>query len=140
MNVSNDVSFGEWLKRKRKALDLTREELAKQVGYSAATIRKIEDEERSPSAQVVERLVEVFRIPQNERIDFLRFARGDLKSAHVDIDQNLPWRASSKVPRSNIPATTTSLIAREKEIALVREYLSKDDIRLVTLIGPPGIG
>lgn len=32
------------------------------------------------------------------------------------------------------------MIAREKEIDLVREYLSKDDIRLVTLIGPPGIG
>ena len=32
------------------------------------------------------------------------------------------------------------MIAREKEIALVREYLSSDDIRLVTLMGPPGIG
>ena len=133
-------SFGYWLKLKRKALDLTREELAKQVGYSAATIRKIEDEERSPSAQVVERLVEVFKIPQNERTDFLRFARGDLKSAPVQADEERPWRASGKSPRSNIPATTTSLIAREKEIALVREYLSRDDIRLVTLMGPPGIG
>src|SRR5919106_5345861 len=102
-------SFGYWLKLKRKALDLTREELAERVGYSAATIRKIEDEERYPSAQVVERLAEVFKIPQNERTDFLRFARGDLKSAPVEIDENLPWRASEKSPRSNIPATTTSL-------------------------------
>ena len=133
-------SFGYWLKLKRKALDLTREDLAKQVGYSAATIRKIEDEERHPSAQVVERLAEVLKIPQNERTDFLRFARGDLKSAPVETDEDHPWRASTKSPRSNIPATTTSLIAREKEIADVREYLSQDDIRLVTLIGPPGIG
>jgi len=133
-------SFGYWLKLKRKALDLTREELAKQVGYSAATIRKIEDEERHPSAQMVERLAEAFRIPQNERTDFLRFARGDLKSAPVEIDENLPWRTSTKSPRSNIPATTTSLIGREKEVAEVREYLQRADIRLVTLIGPPGIG
>ena len=133
-------SFGYWLKLKRKALDLTREELAKQVGYSAATIRKIEDEERSPSAQVVERLAEVFQIPQNERTDFLRFARGDLKSARVEIDETRPWHTTGKSPRSNIPATTTSLIAREKEIADVRKYLAQDDIRLVTLIGPPGIG
>ena len=133
-------SFGYWLKLKRKALDLTREDLAKQVGYSAATIRKIEDEERYPSAQVVERLAEVFKIPQDERTDFLRFARGDLKSPPAETDEDRPWRASSKSPRSNIPATTTSLIAREKEIALVREYLSEDAIRLVTLIGPPGIG
>ena len=77
-------SFGYWLKLKRKALDLTREELAERVGYSAATIRKIEDEERHPSAQAVGRLAEVFQIPQNERPDFLRFARGDWKSAPVD--------------------------------------------------------
>ena len=133
-------SFGYWLKLKRKALDLTREDLARQVGYSAATIRKIEDEERSPSAQVVERLTEVFKIPQNERTDFLRFARGDLKSAPVETDEDQPWRASTQLHHSNIPATTTSLIAREKEIADVREYLLQDNIRLVTLLGPPGIG
>src|SRR5919108_3817309 len=133
-------SFGYWLKLKRKALDLTREELAEQVGYSAATIRKIEDEERHPSAQVIERLAEVFEIPQDERTDFLRFARGDWKSAPDETEEDRPWRASGKSPRSNIPATTTSLIAREKEIADLRKYLSREDIRLVTLLGPPGIG
>jgi len=133
-------SFGYWLRLKRKALDLTREDLAKQVGYSAATIRKIEDEERFPSAQVVERLAEVLNIPQNERANFLLFARGDLKSAPVNSDESLPWRVSDKTIPSNIPATTTSLIARDKEIVLVHEYLSRADVRLVTLMGPPGIG
>ena len=41
--------------------------------------------------------------------------------------------------RHNLPIQTTSFIAREQEIALVREYLSKDDIRLVTLMGPGGL-
>src|SRR5690349_15762374 len=133
-------SFGYWLKLKRKALDLTREELAKQVGYSAATIRKIEDEERHPSAQVVERLAEIFKIPPGERQDFLRFTRGDWKFAPGENAEESPWRPPAKPHRSNIPATTTSLVAREQEISLVREYFSKDDIRLVTLVGPPGIG
>ena len=35
-----DVSFGEWLKQRRKALDLTQNELAERVGCSLATIRK----------------------------------------------------------------------------------------------------
>jgi len=87
-------SFGYWLKLKRKALDLTREELAEQVGYSAATIRKIEDEERHPSAQVVERLADVFDIPPDERIAFLRFARGDLKSTPTSRVENVPWLVS----------------------------------------------
>ncbi|HEU0293090.1 MAG TPA: helix-turn-helix transcriptional regulator, partial [Anaerolineales bacterium] len=72
-------SFGNWLRLKRKALDLTREELAERIGYSAATIRKIEDEERRPSVQIAGRLADIFNIPQNERESFLRFARGDWK-------------------------------------------------------------
>src|SRR5690349_5299378 len=133
-------SFGYWLKLKRKALDLTREQLAERVGYSAATIRKIEDEERYPSAQVIERLADIFKIPENERGSFLRFARGDVKSAPMETNEVPPWRAPIKSPRSNIPATTTSLIGRTSEIALIREYLSNPEIRLVTLLGPPGIG
>src|SRR6266498_883955 len=133
-------SFGYWLRLKRKALDLTREELAERVGYSAATIRKIEDEERHPSAQIVERLAEIFNISPNERKEFLEFARGDWKSAPHEIVEEIPWHASNKSARSNLPATVTSLVGREKEIADVREYLLKTDIRLVTLMGPPGIG
>ena len=133
-------SFGYWLRRKRKALDLTREELAKRLGYSAATIRKIEDEERHPSAQIVERLAEVLHIPQDEWSAFLRFARGDSRSAPSESIKQTPWQGSGKRPPSNLPASTTALIGREKEIATVCEYLLRTDIRLVTLIGPPGIG
>jgi len=133
-------SFGYWLRLRRKALDLTQHGLADRVGCSVALIRKIESEERRPSEQIAHRLADIFNIPQNERSNFLKFARGDWKSAPVEAGEELLWRAAAKSPRSNIPAPTTSLIAREKEIALVREYLSKGNIRLVTLIGPPGIG
>jgi predicted ATPase/transcriptional regulator with XRE-family HTH domain len=133
-------SFGYWLRLKRKALDLTREALAERVGYSAATIRKIEDEERHPSAQIVERLAEIFNISPNERKEFLEFARGDWKSAPHETVEEIPWRASNKSTHSNLPATVTSLVGREKEIADVRAYLLKANIRLVTLMGPPGIG
>src|SRR5919108_1073565 len=133
-------SFGYWLKLKRKALDLTREELAKRVGYSAATIRKIEDEERRPSAQIAERLADIFNVADQERTAFLRFARGDLRSAPSQIKESTPWQVSTKLPRSNLPATVTSLVGREQEIADVRDYLQNADVRLVTLVGPPGIG
>ena len=140
MHQSTDVSFGEWLKRKRKALDLTREALADRVGCSVAMIRKIEAEERRPSAQIVERLAFVFDIPSSEQAAFLRFARGDWRSAPTERHDNLPWRTQSRPTRSHLPATITSLVGREREIADVRDYLLRADIRLVTLIGPPGIG
>ena len=133
-------SFGYWLRLKRKALDLTREELAFRVGYSAITIRKIEAEERRPSAQIIERLVEILNVPQNERAAFLEFARGDWKSVPSEASEKEPWRISNGVAHSNLPATTTSLIGRDHEITLVCEYLFNPDIRLVTLSGAPGIG
>lgn len=137
-------SFGYWLRLKRKAQDLTREGLAERVGCSVSTIRKLEDEERRPSAQIAELLAELFEIPKNERTAFLQFARGDWKSAPGLKGEEAPWRASTQPltprPRSNLPATSTSLIGRDQEIAAVREYLIHPGVRLVTLIGPPGIG
>jgi non-specific serine/threonine protein kinase len=137
-------SFGYWLKLKRKALDLTREAMADRVGCSVSTIRKLEDEERHPSAQIAELLAEIFKIPATERTAFLRFARGDWNSAPSVGDEEAPWRVSTRVPaqqpRSNLPATFTSLIGRDKEIAAVQGYLTHPDIRLVTLMGAPGIG
>ena len=97
-----EPSFGHWLKRKRKALDLTREQLAERAGYSAATIRKIEDEERRPSVQIAERLAEIFQIPSEERIAFLRFARGDWKSAPTESVESAPWLAWQPREQNNL--------------------------------------
>jgi predicted ATPase/transcriptional regulator with XRE-family HTH domain len=135
-----EVSFGEWLKRQRRAGGLTQDQLALQINCSASALRKFESEERHPSAQVIERLAEIFNIPPNEQKAFQRFARGDSRFAPGEIIEDAPWHVSTTSPRSNLPSTTTSLIGRKQEIALVRGYLLNTDIRLVTLIGPPGIG
>ena len=134
------TSFGDWLRLKRKAFDLTREGLADRVGYSAATIRKLEAEERRPSVQLIERLANLFSITLEERAAFHRFARGDRQAAPPALGEIAPWRVLVLSRRSNLPAPTSSLIGREKELLVVRGYLLSDDIRLITLIGPPGIG
>ena len=134
------MTFGEWLKRQRNARGLTREQLAHQIGCAAITLRKIETEERRPSAQIVERLAELFNIPSTERTSFLQFARGDSWSAPTAGVEDIPWRIRTKIPRSNLPTSLTSLIGREGDIARLVEYLSNPKIRLSTLIGPPGIG
>ena len=133
-------SFGTWLRLKRKALDLTREGLAERVGCSAGTIQKLEEEERRPSAQMAERIAEIFNIPPNEQPAFLRFARGEVHSQIAETQGDAPWNTSANLPRSNLPITVTSLIGREKEIAEVHNYLLSPDVHLVTLTGPPGIG
>ena len=140
LRCMEEHSFGYWLRLRRKALDLTQDVLADRVGCSVGMIRKIESEERRPSAQIAERLAEIFNISQPERTSFLRFARGNLQFAPAETKTEFPWNTSSKFTRSNLPVTVTSLIGREREIVGVREYLLSADIRLVTLIGPPGIG
>jgi tetratricopeptide (TPR) repeat protein/DNA-binding XRE family transcriptional regulator len=68
-------SFGYWLRRRRKALDLTQEALAQRVSCSGFTIRKIEADERRPSRRLAERLSAALAIPEEERRDFLAAAR-----------------------------------------------------------------
>ncbi len=72
-----EVSFGEWLKRRRGAEGWTQEQLARKIHCSTSALRKFELEERRPSAEVVEQLANIFNIPQEERKSFLRFTRGD---------------------------------------------------------------
>src|SRR5215216_2306146 len=119
-------------------MGLTQEQLAAQIHCSTSALRKFEAELRLPSPSIVERLAEIFTIPQNERPSFLRFARGDWQEITGE-QENAPWQTSYKrTPRSNLPAATTSFIGRSREeteiIDLVREH------RIVTLTGAGGIG
>lgn len=43
------ATFGQVIKHRRRALDMTQRDLANQVGYSVITIRKVETDERRPS-------------------------------------------------------------------------------------------
>ena len=69
-------SFGYWIRRQRKALDLTQQALAERVGCSLAEIKKIESNERRPSRQIAERLADILTIPDSQREIFLEVARG----------------------------------------------------------------
>ena len=39
--MNDEVSFGQWVRRRRKSLDLTQKQLADRVGCATATIVKI---------------------------------------------------------------------------------------------------
>jgi tetratricopeptide (TPR) repeat protein/transcriptional regulator with XRE-family HTH domain len=69
-------SFGGWIENRRRAMNLTRNELAEQVGCAAVTIKKIERDERKPSRQMAELLAEHLAIPPADRNAFLQMARG----------------------------------------------------------------
>jgi predicted ATPase/DNA-binding XRE family transcriptional regulator len=119
-------------RRRRQELDLTREELARQVGCSAITLRKLEAEERRPSKQIAERLADALHVAPADRPTFLRFARGDPFAAPVEHPSSLEH------PRHNLPAQLSSFVGREREQAELRRLIATN--RLVTLTGSGGSG
>jgi predicted ATPase/serine/threonine protein kinase len=52
---------------------------------------------------------------------------------------DVPARLSEPRP-NNLPVPRTALIGREPEVAALRQLVSREDVRLVTLTGPGGIG
>src|SRR5262245_37530104 len=131
------TSFGYWVRRCRKALDLTQAELARRVGCAQVTIQKIEADERRPSHQIAELLAEQLHIPPAERATFLHRARGELAA---DLPADFPPRKTLDPPRHNLPAPTTSFIGRVSEVAAVRSTLARPEVRLLTLTGSGGAG
>ena len=73
-----EFSFGGWLCRRRKALGLSRVELARRSACATVTLRKIEDDARRPSLDLAAILADRLAIPAAQRAAFLRAARGQM--------------------------------------------------------------
>jgi DNA-binding XRE family transcriptional regulator len=113
MSPTNDVaSLGYWIRRRRKALDLTQARLAQQVGCAVATIKKIEADERRPSREMAERLADCLGILHAERVAFLRVARAGVSpqrlavAPSVDAPAHSPVVSATHAPPKRWPQTT----------------------------------
>ena len=136
-------SFGNWIKHRRKALDLTQHELAKRVGCSDSLIFKIEADERRPSHQIAELLAQTLDISADQRPLFLKIARQEKSITDLNAISSLfPSEPASvsKADPGNLPVFPTSLIGREHEIRVITEELLEASCRLLTLTGLGGIG
>src|SRR4026208_2031924 len=123
--MPEEITFGEWLRQRRRMLDLTQQELADQAGCARITLRRIEADALKPSKELALILLEKLGIPEMERLQWIQFARGlsgfPEKSIHP----------STSHPNTNLPTPLTSFIGREKEQAEIKHLIAKN--RLVTL-------
>ena len=131
-------SFGSWVREARTALDLTQEALAERTGCAVQTIRKIEAGERRPSQQMAHRLAQALELPAEEQAPFLQAARTAVSRPAGTPAPGPP----SPPPRltSALPAVHTRFVGRVAELAEIRRLLGDPHYRLVTLVGPGGIG
>jgi predicted ATPase/transcriptional regulator with XRE-family HTH domain len=137
------LPFGQWLKQRRKSLELTREDLAQRIDCSLSLIEKIESGERRPSRQVAGLLAECLGIPTDERAAFESFARSEPQQAvTIAPDKGTaasPWRAAYR-ERTHLPLPLTSFVGRTQQVEEVKGLLMRERTRLVSMTGPPGIG
>ncbi len=147
---STSTSFGQWLRKTRKAQGITQEELASQIGCAFETIRKIEAGSRRPSRQMAELIARKLGIAERDLPEFAAWARADSNRQHAPapIEHNDQGTGTSphltphpsRFTSSGIPSPPTPFIGRQDEVQAVCHLLEGERTRLVTLLGPPGIG
>jgi predicted ATPase len=119
-------AFGSWLQQRRRTAGWTQRELAERLGYSLSLVRKLEHGERRPPPDLLDRLRDLFAVDSAEYAAIVgQFA------AH----STPPLR-----PPGAVPAPPNPLIGRTADLRAVQRSLSRRDARLLTIIGPPGVG
>lgn len=139
------IFFGDWVKRRRKALDLTQEELAFRAGCSKFALRKIESGERRPSKQLADLLADALEIPPEEKQKFIQVARGESNLERLPVPSvDTPFPSVTELetlpPQCQIPLQLKPLIGRESEMSAMSKLFKDSKCRLLTLTGMGGIG
>jgi predicted ATPase/transcriptional regulator with XRE-family HTH domain len=144
-STNRPVVFGEWLKIRRKTLDLTQAELAQRAGCSVHALRKIESGERRPSKQLAGLLANSLEVPSEDRTTFVKVARGELPlrrlpSPALDFTAGSPGKPDLIPKISNLPEGLPPLVGREQELMAMGQLLDDPQCRMLTIVGPGGIG
>lgn len=151
IHPENFTTFGELLRFLRERAELSQRELALQVGYHYSYMSRIENNDRMPdSATLMARFVPALGLedePQwTERL--LKLAASEKKTITPRKNGQGASRSSTPAsalptfssPQASLPLSLTPLLGREKEIESLTQLMSRADVRLVTLVGPPGVG
>ncbi|MGH2514590.1 MAG: ATP-binding protein, partial [Ktedonobacterales bacterium] len=135
MEILESPSFAELLNRYRVAAKLTQEELAERAGVSVRSISNMERQApHTPREETVRLLAAALNLSPVDTAVFLAMARDRGDSAAVSAARRL-----RDAPSNNLPTCPTPLIGREREIAAACDLL-RTDVRLLTLVGPAGVG
>ncbi len=100
-----------------------------------ATIRKLERDELRPSKHLAELLAHGLDVAVTSHSSFVSFARStptpDLQPDAQPLHEHR---------RSNLPAQLTPFFGRTAEIVELTQYLTNPAARLITIVGPGGMG
>lgn len=123
-------SFGAQLKTLREAAGFTQEELATIAGLSVHGVSALErGERRRPHVDTVRALCAALDLSGPTRDALLASARAPAPATAID-----------ELRHVALPLPPTALLGRDTDVKRLRDMLADPAARLVTLIGPGGVG
>jgi predicted ATPase len=140
------TNFGELLRFLRERAELSQKQLALEVGYHYSYMSRIENNQRIPDpTTLMARFVPALYLDAEPEwtARLLELAGGsEPKAASPAASSAVPPTALPifDLSSSNLPMILTSLLGRDEEVIALTNLLTRSDVRLVTLIGPPGVG
>ncbi len=130
MKAGAPGSFGAHLKALRETAGFTQEELATIAGLSVHAVSALErGERRRPHIDTVRALSAALDLSGPARDALLASARAHRHQTAVD-----------ELSCAPLPLPLTALLGREGELKTVRTWLTESAARLITLVGPGGVG
>ena len=130
MKVGAPGSFGAQLKALREVAGFTQEELATIAGLSVHAVSALErGERRRPHVETVRALSAALDLTGATRDAFVGSARAPADATAVD-----------ELSGAALPLPLTALLGRDADVETLRNRLADPATRLITLIGPGGVG
>jgi predicted ATPase/DNA-binding CsgD family transcriptional regulator/DNA-binding XRE family transcriptional regulator len=128
--------FADRLRRYRESAGLTQEELAERAGLTTKAISALErGERRRPYPNTVRAIADALQLGDEGRAALIEAIPS---RAAVADDGN--QRASGPGIAAALPPEASRLLGREEELEILREQLLAPEVRLVTVVGPGGVG